>query len=297
MLLHRSKFLERADSSQLPSSFGLAIILRMLTFRFAFVFGTLMATTVSTPAVAQWLHYPTPGVPMTADGHPNLKAPAPRTPYGKADFSGVWFPVDTMKALDRAQNTVTGVAWDVGTGMNGGVPYQPWAAELVRKRKAENYKDHPDAKCLPLSPLALDAHDSYRRIVQVPGMLIVLHERWTNFRTIYTDGRPLPVDPQPSWLGYSTAKWDGDTLVVETNGLKDDTYLDYVGSPMTSAGKMTERFRRPDYGSLEIEITVDDPKAYTRPWTVTVRDAIRLNADLLEGFCENEKDQPHLVGK
>jgi len=128
-------------------------------------------------------------------------------------------------------------------------------------------------------------------------MLIILDERWTNFRVIYTDGRPLPVDPQPSWLGYSTAKWEGDTLVVQTNGLKDDTYLDYLGSTMTSGGKMTERFRRINYGNLEIEITIDDPKAYTKPWTMTVKQAIRLNTDLLEGFCDNEKDQTHMVGK
>jgi len=129
-------------------------------------------------------------------------------------------------------------------------------------------------------------------------MLVILYERNNTFRMIHTDGRPLPVDPQPSWLGYSTGQWDGDTLVVQTNGFKDDTYLDQLGSTMTSSGKMTERFRRTNYGTLEIEITIDDPKAYTKPWTVTVKQALMLNTDLLEEFClENEKDQAHLVGK
>ena len=134
-------------------------------------------------------------------------------------------------------------------------------------------------------------------MVQTPGLLIILDERWTNFRLIYTDGRSLPVDPQPSWLGYSTAKWDGDTLEVRTNGLRDDTYLDYIGSTMTSTGKMTERFRRVNYGNLDVEITIDDPKAYTKPWTILVRQSVMLDTDLLEGFCENEKDQTHMVGK
>ena len=138
---------------------------------------------------------------------------------------------------------------------------------------------------------------AFRRMVQAPGMLLILDEHWTNFRTIYTDGRPLPVDPQPSWLGYSTSKWEGDTLIVQTIGLRDDTYLDGIGSPMTSSGKMTERFRRTNYGNLEIAITIDDPKAYTKPWTVNVNQAVVLDTDLLEGFCENEKDQSHLVGK
>ena len=267
----------------------------MSTLRTALLFGTLVVTTLST-AVAQWLHYPTPAIPATADGRPNLKAPTPRTPDGKPDFSGLWKPQGTLSRDDL--HNFTGSYYDIGTGMKGGVPYQPWAAELVRRRTAENFKDQPDGKCLPLSPLQIDTSPELRRIVQTPGMLLLLHERNTSFRTIYTDGRPLPVDPQPSWLGYSTAKWDGDTLVVETNGLKDDTYLDYVGSTMTSSGRMTERFRRTDYGTLEIEITVDDPKAYTKPWTVTVKNAITLNTDLLEQFClENEKDQPHMVGK
>ena len=128
-------------------------------------------------------------------------------------------------------------------------------------------------------------------------MLFILDERQMNFRIIYTDGRPLPVDPQPAWHGYSTGKWEGDTLVVQTNGLRDDTWLDFIGSTMTSSGKLIERFRRPDYGNLDIEITIDDPKAYTKLFTVTIHQAISLNTDRLETFCDNEKDQAHMVGK
>ena len=269
----------------------------MSTFRIALLYGTLMATIVDMPALAQWLNYPTPGVPKTPDGLPDLTAPTPRTGDGRPDLSGLWMPQDTLRPSVDGIQLFTGLYADVGTGMKGGVPYQPWAAELVRKRKQDNHKDQPDGKCLPLSPVQLHTHPSAKRMVQTPGLLIILDERWTNFRLIYTDGRPLPVDPQPSWLGYSTAKWDGDTLEVRTNGLKDDTYLDYIGSTMTSTGKMTERFRRVNYGNLDVEITIDDPKAYTKPWTILVRQAVMLDTDLLEGFCENEKDQTHMLGK
>ena len=120
----------------------------------------------------------------------------------------------------------------------------------------------------------------------------------TSYRQIFTDGRPLPEDPQPSWNGYSTGRWEGDTLVVESSGFRDGIWIDRSGSPMTDAAKVTERFRRPSYGNLEIEVTVDDPKAYTKPWTVKVRELIVLNTELMDYICnENEKDLQHLVGK
>jgi hypothetical protein len=272
----------------------------MSTLRLALFYGAAVATTLSAPVAAQWLDYPTAGVPKTADGLPNLKAPTPRTSDGKPDLSGLWMPQDTLKpSVNGPVNGFqgTGQYADIGTGLKEPVPYQPWAAELMRKRIAENHKDQPDGMCLPLSPVQLHTHPSLKRVVQTPELVVILDERWTNFRVIHTDGRPLPKDPQPSWLGNSTARWDGDTLAVETNGLKDDTYLDYIGSTMTSGGKMIERFRRINYGNLEIEITIDDPKAYTKPWTFTVKQAIMLNTDLLEGFCENERDIKHLVGK
>ena len=138
----------------------------------------------------------------------------------------------------------------------------------------------------------------YRKVVQVPGLLVILNERNAGYRQIFTDGRPLPEDPQPSWNGYSTGKWEGDTLVVQTAGFRDGMWLDRSGSPITGAAKLTERFRRPNYGTLEIEVTMDDPKAYTKPWTVKLTESIVLNTELMDYICsENEKDIKHLVGK
>ena len=147
--------------------------------------------------------------------------------------------------------------------------------------------------------MQLHTHPEPRKIIQTPGLIVILYEANGGIRQIFTDGRPLPSkDAQPWWYGYSTGKWDGDTLVVETNGFRDDVWLDVEGSPLTESGKMTERFRRVNFGNMEIEITVDDPKAYTKPWTVKVNHRIMLNTELIEFVCqENEKDVPHLTGK
>ena len=253
----------------------------------------LLATAASLPVGAQWITYPTPGIPHTKDGKPDLSAPAPKTTDGKPDLSGMWYPI---KTAEDAFPEFRGAFFDPGTSING-LPYQPWAAELVRARKANNSKDHPNAKCLPLAPPQLHTHPSNRRIIQLPGSLVTLFERDTNFRVIYTDGRPLPADPQPSWFGYSTGKWEGDVFVAETNGFKDDTWVDQIGSPMTSSGRLTERFRRVNFGILEIEMTINDPKAYTRPWTVKIQQGLVADGQLIEWFCDDEKDQTHLVGK
>jgi len=141
-------------------------------------------------------------------------------------------------------------------------------------------------------------HPYPRKMIQVPGLLLILLERNTEYRQIFTDGRPLPADPQPGYNGYSVGKWDGDTLVVESIGFKDGLWLDISGTPLTDAAKVTERFRRPNFGTLEIAVTVDDPKAYTKPWSIMVNQTIALDTDMLEFVCqENEKDVPHLVGK
>jgi hypothetical protein len=186
---------------------------------------------------------------------------------------------------------------NIGARLPGGLPYQPWAAALVKKRMADNGKDDPASQCQPAGTIRLFTFPQYRKIVQVPGLMVLLSEREVTYRQIFTDNRELPKDPQPSFRGYSSGHWEGDTLVVETNGFRDGMWLDRSGSPMTDAAKMTERFRRVNYGNLEIEITVDDPKAYTAPWTVTLKQFIVLNTELLEYFCQdNEKDTPHLVG-
>jgi len=251
------------------------------------------------PLAGQWLNYPTAGVPKTPSGVPNLGAPAPRTTDGHPDFSGIWEADNTScppaGCIDmRSSREFT----NFGAQLPGGLPYQPWAAKLVKQRIADNGKDDPTSVCKPAGALRLFTYPPLRKFVQAPGMLVMLSERDVTYRQIFTDGRPLPADPSPSYNGYSSGHWEGDTLVVETIGFHDGMWLDRSGSPLTDAAKLTERFRRINYGNLEIEVTVDDPKAYTKPWTVTLHQFIRLNTELLEFFCqENEKDEGHLVGK
>ncbi len=187
---------------------------------------------------------------------------------------------------------------NIGAHLKGGLPYQPWAAALVKQRMADNGKADPASQCQPPGAIRLFTFPQYRKIVQIPGLVVMLSERDVTYRQIFTDGRALPTDPQPSFNGYSSGHWDGDTLVVETNGFRDGMWLDRNGNPITEGAKLTERFRRVNYGNLEIELTLDDPKAYTAPWTVKLNQFIVLNTDLLEYYCqENEKDRPHLVGK
>jgi hypothetical protein len=258
---------------------------------------------ISAPMPAQWLNYPTPGVPKTASGQPNLTASAPRTADGKPDLSGIWANDTTRPSNSPPPGGVlplaSSVGWvDFGVGLPGGLPYQPWAAAAVKQRKADNGKDDPTSHCLPLGVPRMLVDPELRKFVQVPGLLVIINERDAGYRQIFTDGRPLPEDPQPSWNGYSTGKWDGDNLVVQTNGFRDGMWLDRSGSPITNAAKLTERFRRPNYGTLEIEVTMDDPKAYTKPWTVKLKEFIVLNTELMDYICsENEKDEKHLVGK
>jgi hypothetical protein len=263
---------------------------------------------------AQWPPYPTPGVPRTPDGKPNLTAPTPRTAEGTPDLTGLWRNargfgngapppgggpgVAGTAGAPNADGSIPPRAnqfWDIGWGMKDGLPLQPWAFELRKKRMDDNGKDNPDALCLPMGLMQLHNHPQPRQIIQTPRTIIILYEGNAGIRQIYMDGRSLPAnDPQPWWYGYSTGKWDGDTLVVQTAGFRDDGWLDINGSPLTSAAKWTERFRRVNYGNLEIEITVDDLKAYTRPWTVTIEQRVMLDADLFEFVCaENEKSSRH----
>jgi len=249
---------------------------------------------------AQWLNYPTPGVPRLPDGTPNLSAPAPRTPEGKPDFSGLWEPdVGDEHGSVFNPGAVFPKEWyNIGAQLKNGLPLRPWALDLRSARKLENSKDSPDGKCLPMGPLMDHSNRSPRKFIQVPGLLVILYEKSFVYRQIFTDGRPLPTDPQTSFEGYSSAKWDDDTLVVETIGLRDGSWADEEGTPLTESAKITERLRRPNFGRLEIEVTVDDPKAYTAPWTVLLRHHIKLDTDLLEYVClENEKSTQHIVGK
>ncbi len=251
------------------------------------------------PAAAQWLDYPTAGVPRTADGKPNLSAPAPRGADGKPDLSGLW----EMERKGRLPSTpdvepVNPEFVNIGSRLKGGLPYQPWAAELVKMRDAEGRIHDPTTQGLPLGIVKMHTFPTPRKFVQVPGLLVMLSEYNASYRQIFTDGRPLLTDPNPSWNGYSTGKWEGDVLVVQSNGFRDGIWLDNDGSPLTEAAKITERFHRLNFGEMDITINVDDPKAYTKPWTVTLRQTIRLDTDLLDYIVnENEKDRQHMPSK
>ena len=246
----------------------------------------------SVPTAAQWLDDPTPGIPRLPDGKPNLSAPAPRKD-GRPSLSGVWI------ADKEGFKYLNNLAADFQPGQ---FPIQPWADALTKERMTGVHaSEFPSARCLPPGIALLDRSTAAGfpfKIVQEPGLIVILYEGpLSQFRQVFLDGRPLPQDPNPSWLGYSVGKWEGDTLVVETNGLKEDTWLDYIGSPITPTGKLIERFRRRKYGNLDVEIAIDDPRAYTKPWTVTVNWQIALDTEPLEFICDNEKDQKHMVGK
>ena len=245
---------------------------------------------------AQWLNYPTPGVPRTADGKPDMSAPVPRTTDGKPDFTGMW-GWETRANCGAHCNDfqISREFMNIAAGLKGGPPYQPGVADLVKKRTAAQDQD-PNVHCMPRGAPRIWTDDYYKRIFHVPGRVIVLTERNMQYRQIFVDGRPLPDDPNPTWNGYSIAKWDGDTLVVQTIGFKDDLWLDAAGNPFSSSGKLTEKIRRPSYGVLEVEMTIEDPKYYTAPWTVTIKQPLVLDSELLDYYClENEKSWQHMT--
>jgi hypothetical protein len=283
------------------------------------------AMALSAPRLlAQWPAFPNGPVPKTADGKPDLAAPAPRAADGKPDLSGVWetapCPTCAPPVIDglspapppaqgrgsagasagqggRGRGPVRNVFANVGASTpEGEAPYQPWAADLVKQRMADNSKDNPDAHCLPMGVMQLDAHPFPKKIIQTPKEVLLIYEgSGTTVREVFMDGRALPKDRDPWWNGYSVGHWEGDTLVVETSGFMDDGWLDIRGSPLTSAGRLTERIRRLNYGYLEIAVTIDDPKAYTKPFTAVVYSRLMPAAQLTEFVCI-DKDAGHYVG-
>lgn len=256
-----------------------------------------MAFAFAAAACAQWISYPTPGIPRTPDGKPNLTAPAPRTAQGKPDFSGLWNAANPLPC-DGINRVCTDLAisqqfLNIGAELKEGLPYQQWVRERIRQKTAA---DDPYVRCIHPGGARIHLLPTMKKWIQTPGILAILDEYNASFRQIFTDGRPLPEDPQPALMGYSTGHWEGETLVVESIGFRDDSWLDAAGSALTSAGKVTERIRRPNLGSLEIEITVNDSKAYTRPWTVQVKQVAVFDTELLDAYClENEKDVQHLA--
>jgi hypothetical protein len=235
------------------------------------------------PADAQWLNYPTPGTPRLPDGSPNLAAAAPRTADGKPDLTGVWRGAGPLYRFNITQDL-------------NPEDIQPWAESLFLRRVRDSRKDSPLARCLPVS---VPFHDFFNlvRIVQTPALTVMLYESPNSpHRTIFTDGRRLPTDPNPTWLGYSVGTWEGDTFVISSAGFNDRAWLDSAGHPQTEALRITERMRRRDFGHMDFEITIDDPKVFTRPFTVRTERLLAADTDLLEDVCENERDQRRMSG-
>jgi hypothetical protein len=251
------------------------------------VMGAVLAVQMlAIPAAGQWLKQPTPGIPRTPDGKADLNAPAPKSPNGKPDLTGMWQPPggyvdDIIKDLKP-----------------GEVSLQPWAAELYQHRRDNLNKEDPTGWCVVGGVPRSDVVPYPFRIYTLPGVTLILYEAVQSYRQIFTDGRALPKDPNPAWMGYSVGHWDGDTWVVETAGFNDHGWIDNWGLPNTEALRVTERFRRKDFGHMDLEITVDDSKAYTKPWTVNLPFRLLPDTELLEYICnENNKDVEHLVGK
>jgi hypothetical protein len=258
---------------------------------------------------AQWLNYPAPGTPRTRDGKPNLTAPAPLAAHGKPDLSGVWqvepTPAKELKRLfgDLSVENVLGdssAAYskylvDILVDFEPDTPLRPGYADIVRQRAKEVY---PLTRCLPIGPPGDDLLPGPFKIIQTPELIVVRNEYENSFRQIYTDGRKAPADPEPLWLGYSVGKWEGNLLAVDTVGFNDKGWLDGIGHPRSEALHLTERFHRRDFGHLDVEVAIDDPKVYTKPFSVTFTELLQPDSDVTEYFCnENEKDRPHIGEK
>jgi len=267
--------------------------------------GFVVLALVALPPAAdgQWIHYPTAGVPRATGGQPDLTAPTPRLPDGKPDFSGIWHAANPNRCVPNefiecgAEIGGSPLGGNLGRNLPGGeLPYQAWAAELVRQRRADFSRDDPHVRCLPDNPPRAWTLPHLTKAIHSPGLLVLLYEVNAMYRQIFTDGRPLPEDMNPTWNGYSVGHWEGDVLVVETAGFRDDLWIDTSGSPMSDAARMTERITRPNYGTLEIELTIDDPKTYTGPFTVHLRQDIELDTELIDEFClENEKSYERMI--
>jgi hypothetical protein len=265
-------------------------------------------------AYAQWVNYPSPGTPRTRDGKPNLTAPAPRASNGKPDLSGVWhvqpdgkkeltrlFGADLINAADATSvpgmelDTISKYAVNILLDFKAGEePMRPEAAKIFQQRASGSTRD-PGVDCLPLGIPISSLVSEVHKIVQTPGLIVDLLEVDNAHRQIYTDGRKLPQDPQPSWLGYSVGRWDAGTLVVDTAGFNDKAWLDVLGHPRSEALHIVERYHRRDFGHLDIEMTFDDPKMYTKPFAIKVTHQLLPDSDILEYFCaENERDRAHV---
>jgi len=245
----------------------------------------------ASPSLAQWPRVASAKLPRTADGKVNLSAPTPHTADGHPDLSGVW----EMYSESDGPRLLINLAADLKPGE---VPFLPSAEAIFKERVASNSKDHPGAQCLPSGIPEKDTVPAPYKIVQTPDLIVILYESRTIYRQIFTDGRSLPPDPNPAWQGYSVGRWDGDTLVVESAGFNGKTWLDMAGHPASDALHVTERFTRRDLGHMDLEITINDPKSYSKPWTVNTKIHLLPEDDVSESICEeNNKAPGHMVGK
>ena len=248
-----------------------------------------LASALAAPAVAQWINFKTPGVPRLPDGKPNLSAPTPHTPDGKPDLSGIW------QAGRAGPGGQYGYDYDVTQTLQPGdlTPY----TKTVRQQRVQDFrKDSPLTHCLPVSVPFLNFR-GLSRIVQTPGLIVILYESPNSpHRTIFTDGRELPQELNPTWLGYSVGHWEQDTLVVNSAGFNDRGWLDVGGNPQTESLRLTERFRRRDFGHMELDVTFEDPKAFAKPFTLRMEKTLTADTEILEDVCENERDSAKLTG-
>jgi hypothetical protein len=244
---------------------------------------------------AQWLSEPDPRLPRTQDGKPILTAKAPRTPDGKPDLTGLWIRREGENAPKDSNELAFSLSWFMPK--NAEIPLRPAAAAIFKERAARDGGGRPSEHCLPNGVPGSMLPPSPFKIVQTPGLTLILYETWVDFRQIFTDGRKHPPSMNPAWYGYSVGKWVGDSFEVETTGFNEQTYLDGLGLPHSGELRITERFQRLTAGHLQMEGTIDDRKTYTKPWTFKIDFNLIPDADLIEYVCENEKDAAHVVAK
>jgi hypothetical protein len=246
-----------------------------------------IALGVAASAQAQWWLDVPDHAPRKASGEVDLTAPAPRLRDGTPDFAGIWYQDSNRFTRD--------IAADIGADS---VPYQPWAKQIAEERATGAHsREDPDANCLPQGVPKISWVPAPWKMVQTPDLIVVVYEAFTLWRQIFMDGRRLDRDPNPTWMGYSTGRWEGNTLVVDSRGFNGKLWLDQLGKPTTEKLHVIERFRRTDYGHMTIEATIDDLGAYTKPWTVTTSYHLLPDTELLEFICnENNRDLEHLPG-
>ena len=265
-----------------------------------------LALLICGSAAAQWLDLPTPNVPRNADGTPNLDAPAPKAADGHPDLSGMWIPKEELhcnpeeRGVQCTELPLTPQLLNIAMGMEDGLPYQDWAAKVVKDRAGDVSFEDPHVHCMPPNYPRAWAFPETQKIFQMPKELVILNEFNASYRQVFMDGRALPSEnPEelwPTWSGYSVAHWDGDALVIDSIGYRDDSWLDTMGNFFSSNARVTERITRPNFGTMDVEVTVDDPTVFTEPWTVMFHMKPLLDTEMLNLYClENNKDLDHFV--